>query len=653
MSFNNSEKKTNNISRRSKRKDNKKNSNKLIAVSSEDEHSADNSATEFQFKRLQATSDLEAVNKKARTFSEKDMEIDLSSPSSIALPSQGHSQTDVPNSAATSTAAVPISTQVQTPNLNNTQINHFDSHLPNEETQHQQQAVAPEINSLSPLEQRILNNNHHQQQQHVQGPDPLKSRHDPNNMIDDINDDDYDSDVALRGDVSLYRASTSLADVIRDKESKEACKNRLREYFIKSYNETFINVYLTGKASVRKLIVLLGVENALTAVCADSHDLLKKDSEAMAPIFHAYNSQAIRIAQKERSITVTDISLFFSEQDVISAFKQYGTLDSHKFRTPRGANFQKVELTFTDQSVHEIFQRKHGIWTRGHFFRVYSATFNKTDQDTRMEFTAVLKNLPPNINAIDLAQIFSETAASSVGLPRYTGSYKSKPWAYFAFTSQDKRDRSMELTCSLKGRHLKWILLSEVKDLCVRCASNEHRTKECTAFENRGRKDIPKNIQNNYAQFKPIGYVKPPPPERKSREIFTSRSRSRSRSRSSNNPKNTNRTKDNNNGNNKDDNGTTMSPNKKKVTYAEQAASPSLQSSIHAPPNSITQATIPKLPPQSGSSTQNKDKGKANITNHLVVDQVARDAIIKVTKDLNAALQQLAVVQSEFAQMKN
>ena len=157
-------------------------------------------------------------------------------------------------------------------------------------------------------------------------------------MLDD-NNDEYDGNVAFRGDVSLYWASTPFADIIRDKESKEACKNRMREYFIEAYNETFVNVYLTGKAAVRKLIIILGVKEALTAVCANSHDTLKKDSEAMAPIFHAYDLQAIRIAQKEHSITVTDIPLFFLEQDVISAFKQYGTLDSHKFRTPRGANF--------------------------------------------------------------------------------------------------------------------------------------------------------------------------------------------------------------------------------------------------------------------------------------------------------------------------
>src|SRR3954447_18669569 len=121
------------------------------------------------------------------------------------------------------------------------------------------------------------------------------------------NNNNYESNVDLRGDVFLYRVSTPLTDIICDKESKEACKNRLREYFIELYNETFVNVYLTGKVAVRKLIVILGVKEVLTAICVDSHDTLKKDSEAMTPIFYAYDSQAIRIVQKECSITVTDI----------------------------------------------------------------------------------------------------------------------------------------------------------------------------------------------------------------------------------------------------------------------------------------------------------------------------------------------------------
>ena len=127
MSSKNSEKSTNTASRRSKRKETKKNTNKLIAVLSEDKHSADNSATEQQTKHLQAASDLEATNKRARTFSEKDMEIDLSSPSTLTTPSQGPSLTVVSNSAVNSTAAVLISTQVQTPILNNAQSKHVDS----------------------------------------------------------------------------------------------------------------------------------------------------------------------------------------------------------------------------------------------------------------------------------------------------------------------------------------------------------------------------------------------------------------------------------------------------------------------------------------------------------------------------------------------
>ena len=36
-----------------------------------------------------------------------------------------------------------------------------------------------------------------------------------------------------------------------------------------------------------------------------------------------------------------------------------------------------------------------------------------------------------------------------------------------------------------------------------------------------------------------------------------------------------------------------------------------------------------------------------------MVNQIARDAITKITKDLNEALHQLATVKTKFAQMKN
>src|SRR5207248_805594 len=104
---------------------------------------------------------------------------------------------------------------------------------------------------------------------------------------------------------SLYCIFTSFCDVICDKESKEACKNRMREYFIENYNEDFVNVYLTERVAVRKLIVIFSKQDALTHVCANTHEQLKKDDSSIASHFHPYDINVIRTAQQVRSIIVT------------------------------------------------------------------------------------------------------------------------------------------------------------------------------------------------------------------------------------------------------------------------------------------------------------------------------------------------------------
>src|SRR5256886_9527464 len=116
---------------------------------------------------------------------------------------------------------------------------------------------------------------------------------------------------------------------------------------------------------------------------------------------------------------------------------------------------------------------------------------------------------------------------------------------YFFFQAEDGiRDltvtgvQTCALPISLKGQHLQWILPHEVKDLCVRCASNEHKTQDCDAFEHRGRRPIPKSIQQNYNRFKPVGYVRPPANSSRSNSHSKSRSRSRSRTHQSSNASN-------------------------------------------------------------------------------------------------------------------
>ena len=71
-----------------------------------------------------------------------------------------------------------------------------------------------------------------------------------------------------------------------------------------------------------------------------------------------------------------------------------------------------------------------------------------------MTHVAILKNLLPDIKAIDLSCIYSETSASSIGLLRYVGSYKSKPWVYFAYRFQELSEQAIEISLLLKGRKL-------------------------------------------------------------------------------------------------------------------------------------------------------------------------------------------------------
>src|SRR4051812_2096841 len=135
-------------------------------------------------------------------------------------------------------------------------------------------------------------------------------------MLDD-DDDTYDDNVALRGDQPLYRASTPFSDVIRDKESKESCKNRLREYFIETYNESFINVYLTGRQAVRKLIVILGAESARNAICIDPHDKLKRNEKAMTSIFTHMTCKRLE-SPKKNALSQSQISHFSLQKRMLS-----------------------------------------------------------------------------------------------------------------------------------------------------------------------------------------------------------------------------------------------------------------------------------------------------------------------------------------------
>lgn len=59
------------------------------------------------------------------------------------------------------------------------------------------------------------------------------------------------------------------------------------------------------------------------------------------------------------------------------------------------------------------------------------------------QYIAILRNLLTNIHAIDFYTIYSEVNAVLIGLPRHSKSYQSKPWAYFAFKSEEAMNVAM------------------------------------------------------------------------------------------------------------------------------------------------------------------------------------------------------------------
>src|ERR1044072_9035154 len=118
----------------------------------------------------------------------------------------------------------------------------------------------------------------------------------------------------------------------------------------------------------------------------------------------------------------------------------------------------------------------------------FPATMTNEERAARQQFTAILRNLPTNIHAIDLHSIYSKVNAVSIGLSRYTKSYQTKLWAYITFKTEEVMQAAMEISCSFNNKNLIWTTPELAKNLCIRCSSPNHKSKECDTQESRGRK---------------------------------------------------------------------------------------------------------------------------------------------------------------------
>src|ERR1043166_2588456 len=270
--------------------------------------------------------------------------------------------------------------------------------------------------------------------------------------------------------------------------------------------------------------------------------------------------------------------MFITKENIDARFKKFSLIDSIRLHVPHNAIFQIAEIIYEDaESIKSFYQGHWSLFVKGECVRIFPATMTNEERAARQQHTAILRNLPTNIHAIDLHSIYSEINAVSIGLPRYTKSYQTKPWAYIAFKSEEAMQAAMEISCSFNGRNLIWITPDLAKNLCIRCSSPDHKSKECDAQELRGRKRIPRDKQALYNRYN----IPNRSDNNRSRNNNNNnnrniRDRSRSISRSCSRSRNRN--------NNKSSTPSSQNDNKKKVTYADAAGS-SLDQSVHSPNN--------------------------------------------------------------------
>src|SRR5581483_4617550 len=227
---------------------------------------------------------------------------------------------------------------------------------------------------------------------------------------EDVIMNNSNTSAALSASTACHQAACKITDLLKDKETKNQCLNRLSNYFIDKY-ESFVRVAFNGSIAEGITIVSLKLAADHDDVTKSIHtDLVPKDG-ADAPKFFNYDARAILASAKSRSIVVRDIPLFTTKDMIVTKFKSYGLIDKIKLRTPIGASFQQADIVFSDPEVVRKITEHWSTFIGGENVRIYPASFTPYEQKSRSQYAAVLRGLKSGIKAIDLGTIYSQVGA--------------------------------------------------------------------------------------------------------------------------------------------------------------------------------------------------------------------------------------------------
>src|ERR1044072_4163334 len=264
--------------------------------------------------------------------------------------------------------------------------------------------------------------------------------------------EELDNSAAIVANSNYFKAATPIVDLLLKDETKKQCINRINNFAVDKF-DSFFKAIRIGNNSSGKLVILIKDKNDHEALLADTYDELKPVEDKDIPRFFNYDPKAILEDKRKRSLVVRDIPIFINKDNIYACFNKFGIIETIRLHVPHNAIFQIAEIVYEDAaSIQSFYQDHWSLFVKGECVRVFPATMSNEERAARQQYTAILRNLPTNIHAIDLHSIYSEVNAVSIGLPRYTKSYQSKPWAYVAFKTEEAMQAAMEISCSFNNR---------------------------------------------------------------------------------------------------------------------------------------------------------------------------------------------------------
>src|ERR1043165_218856 len=299
------------------------------------------------------------------------------------------------------------------------------------------------------------NNNKEKGQNSVEGSgdfDKNTSQH--ANDDDDVVMIELDNSTAIVANSNYFKAAVPIADLLLENETKKQCINRLNNFAVDKF-DSFFKAVRIGNNSSGKLVILVKDKTDHDTLLNELFEELKPADNKDVPKFFNYDPRAILEDKKKRSLVVRDIPMFITKDNIDARFKKFGLIDSIRLHVPHNAIFQIAEIIYENaESIKSFYQGHWSLFVKEECVRIFPASMTNEERAARQQHTAILRNLPSNIHAIDLHSIYSEINAVSIGLPRYTKSYQTKPWAYIAFKSEEAMHAAMEISCSFNGRSL-------------------------------------------------------------------------------------------------------------------------------------------------------------------------------------------------------